>query len=141
MEACVAVIANSMTAFRSLFTTSSSRLSPQHQENSPPAKDRRVNGNQGPYVELPTVPSATLSGFRSMLRKDPFENRTATIHQDLHSSHPLTSFSGTSNTSNNRCIYPEDGSFHSQAELRVCVCFSNHIFDDLSLARHKAFLR
>ncbi|MCJ1430256.1 hypothetical protein MMC29_008173, partial [Sticta canariensis] len=75
MEGSIALIANSMTAFRSLFAASNSR-----NKNSPqnPAKPAgfRMRGRKGPpHVELPTLPTAKISGLRSMMLKDPFEDR------------------------------------------------------------------
>lgn len=75
MEACVALIANSMTAFRSLFAAGTSRIknSPQHQEK--PAELRMEYRKRPPHVDLPTLPTAKLSGLRSMMLQDPFEDR------------------------------------------------------------------
>lgn len=75
MEACVAVIANSMTAFRSLFATSTSQLgvSPPPQDDSEAIRMR--NRKRTPRIELPTTPTATISGLRSFMSKDPFEDR------------------------------------------------------------------
>lgn len=71
MEGCVAVMANSMTAFRSLFTTVNSK-GDSPQEQSPILKIRQRN--RSPQIDMPTMPSATFTGIRSMLRKDPFED-------------------------------------------------------------------
>ena len=73
MEACVAVIGNSMTAFRSLFSTSSSdaRISPQQ---NTPVLGRRGRGGV-PRIDLPTITTITLSGLKSLMDKDPFEDR------------------------------------------------------------------
>lgn len=75
MEGCIALIANSMTAFRSLFAASNSRNknSPQNQAKS--ADFRRGGQKQPPHVDLPTLPTAKFSGLRSLMLKDPFEDR------------------------------------------------------------------
>lgn len=75
MEACVAVMANSMTAFRPLFATSSSQLLvlPPPQDNSPPFQLR--HRKRTAQIELPTTPTATFSGLRSYMSKDPFKDR------------------------------------------------------------------
>lgn len=81
MEACVAVIANSMTAFRSLFAATTSRIknSPQRQEK--PTGIRMGHEKRPPQVDLPTLPTSKLSGLRSMMLKDPFEDHE-TIDSD-----------------------------------------------------------
>lgn len=75
MEACVAVIANSMTAFRSLFAASTSRI-----KNSPQHEGKPVGIGMGyqkrpPHIDLPMLPTAKISGLRSLMLKDPFEDR------------------------------------------------------------------
>lgn len=75
MEACVVVVANSMTALRSLFAPNNSRV-----KNSPPDQEkprmlRAGHRKQPPQVNLPTLPAAKLSGLRSMMLQDPFEDR------------------------------------------------------------------
>ncbi len=82
LEACVAIVANSMTAFRSLFTAGNSRarVSPQHQRNSLELLTRLLN--RAPYVELPTMPTATLLRLKSRMRHDHLVNRTVTCSGD-----------------------------------------------------------
>ncbi len=81
LEACVAIVANS-TAFRSLFTAGNSRarVSPQHQRNSLELLTRLLN--RAPYVELPTMPTATLLRLKSRMRHDHLVNRTVTCSGD-----------------------------------------------------------
>ena len=80
MEGCVALMANSMTAFRSLFTAGNSQGgSPQAEEKSPVLKIRQRK--RTPHVDLPTMPSATFTGIRSILRKDPFEDHDQAYHE------------------------------------------------------------
>ncbi|MCJ1361371.1 hypothetical protein MMC16_000470 [Acarospora aff. strigata] len=72
MEGCIAVIANSMTAYRALFAASSSQIgdSPRHEERSSALRNRypkRIPGG-----DLPTMPAPTFTGFKSMIQKDPF---------------------------------------------------------------------
>ncbi|MCJ1230794.1 hypothetical protein MMC12_007468 [Toensbergia leucococca] len=78
IEACVAVCANSMTAFRSLFVTASSRIrgSPHGEDLSPVHKPKQQRWV--PRIEMPTMPTATFSGMKSMMRKDPFEDHEMT---------------------------------------------------------------
>ena len=78
MEACVAVIANSIVAFRSLFAgkTSQSGASPQDREKS--AVRRLRQRKLTPNVNLPAVPSVIFSGLRSMMHKDPFADKETT---------------------------------------------------------------
>ena len=75
MEGCIALIANSMTAFWSLFAASNSRNknSPQNQAKS--AGFRMKGQKRPPHVELPTLTTSKISGLRSMMLKDPFEDR------------------------------------------------------------------
>lgn len=75
MEACVAVIANSMTAFRSLFATNSSRVKNSPQDQEKPRVLRAGRRRPPPQVNLPTLPAAKLSGLRSMMLQDPFDDR------------------------------------------------------------------
>jgi hypothetical protein len=69
MEACVAVMANSMTAFRSLFAPSRD-FDPSVADPTPPSPGSKKK--KTPNVQMPTMPSATFTGLRSFLRKDPF---------------------------------------------------------------------
>jgi hypothetical protein len=80
MEACVALIACSMTAFRGLFNNKGSRgakLSPFIQDKKSPLQtDTPSKGSeQTPQVEMPTMTKPEISGLRSMLMWDPFEDR------------------------------------------------------------------
>lgn len=105
MEACVALIANSMTAFRSLFaaTTSMIKNSPQHQEK--PAEFRMGYRKRAPHVDLPTLPTAKLSGLRSLMLQDPFEDReTMEVDGSLNQSgiHAAQSFDAASNHQTHR---------------------------------------
>ena len=75
MEACVAVIANSMTAFRSLFIGRISQAGGSPQDKEPPTERRVRQRKRVPHVTLPTMPSATFSGLRSLMHADPFEDK------------------------------------------------------------------
>ena len=78
MEACVAIMGNSMTAFRSLFSpnSSSAKISPQQ---NIPALGRR-GWRRVPRINLPTMTTFSLSGLRSLLDNDPFEDRVTTCN-------------------------------------------------------------
>ncbi|MCJ1261008.1 hypothetical protein MMC22_000872 [Lobaria immixta] len=113
MEACVAVIANSMTAFRSLFAATTSRIknSPQRQEK--PTGIRMGHEKRPPQVDLPTLPTSKLSGLRSMMLKDPFED-----HETIDSD-------GSVNRSGIQVTTPSDAtsSHHIQATHGVRLPF------------------
>lgn len=83
IEACVAVIGNSMTAFRSLFSTSSSSPRNLPPQNVPVLE--RVGRSPVPRIDLATMTTATLSGLKALLDKDPFENREMTEPDCLES--------------------------------------------------------
>lgn len=82
LEACVAIVANSMTAFRSLSTAghSRARVSPQHQRKSLKLLTKPLN--RAPYVELPTMPTATPLSLNSRMRHDHLVDRTVTCSGD-----------------------------------------------------------
>lgn len=103
MEACVALIANSMTAFRSLFAASTSRIKNSPQPQKEPAELRMGNRKLPPHVDLPTLPTAKISGLRSMMLQDPFEDRETTDSDStLNGSgvHVIKSFDATSSHQN-----------------------------------------
>lgn len=78
IEACIAVIMGSATAFRTLFVGENSRKTPEKKpsysvrlrflrKNNPTSeKSDWEDGNGG---HLPTVPSATLSGLRNFIHR------------------------------------------------------------------------
>jgi hypothetical protein len=66
MEACVALIACSMTAFRGLF---------KGKRRLPEVDSRSKESGQTPRVAMPHVTRPEISGLRSMLMWDPFEDR------------------------------------------------------------------
>lgn len=126
MEACVALIANSMTAFRSLFAASTSRFknSPQHQEK--PAELRMGHKKQPPHVDLPTLPTATFSGLRSMVLRDPFEDRQ-TVESDESLSRSgiqvSKSFNAASSHQTYRVSLPFSLRPHPQSFFFFVFCF------------------
>lgn len=77
IEACVAVSMISLTAFRSLFASDGSRPSdpkspPWRSFAAPKAqKPNRFETDEQNLHALPTIPSATLSGMRTMIRGRP----------------------------------------------------------------------
>ncbi|MCJ1318862.1 hypothetical protein MMC15_004194 [Xylographa vitiligo] len=105
MEACIAVMANSMTAFRSLFRVGLSKVrrSPRDPKNQSPLIETK---HQAPrhQVDLPTMPKPTLSGMRSLLHGDPFEDEdVADSERTLVASE---SWSGSSAEGNSWLIQP-----------------------------------
>ena len=66
MEACVALIACSMTAFRGLF---------KGKKRLPEVDSESKETGQTPRVAMPHVTRPEISGLRSMLMWDPFEDR------------------------------------------------------------------
>ena len=86
MEACVAVMANSGTVFPSLFAKGHSvlRASPQQENNSPSPRPRlRTPWSRHPQIDLQTLPTAALSGLRSFMFKDPFEDEEPTNDKEM----------------------------------------------------------
>ena len=68
VEACVAVCMVSITAFRSAFATEASNVKIRPWYSSAVAKLRRRTQQDRDLEFLPTIPSATLSGMRTIIR-------------------------------------------------------------------------
>ena len=86
-EACIAVLMVSCTAFRSLFIAGSAKPSPipvQKPYNrvlvSAPTKERW--GLSRVYGKLPSIPSATMTGIRTVIRRGGVATATATTTAD-----------------------------------------------------------
>ena len=86
MEACVAVIVVSLTAFRSVFVSSrTSRLNkaarPNWYSSTIAAIKRRKasdNTSLSSINDLPAIPSATLTGMRTYIAAEPFDEESRT---------------------------------------------------------------
>ncbi|MCJ1426921.1 hypothetical protein MMC29_004824 [Sticta canariensis] len=71
---CFALIASPMTAFRSLWVASTSRIKNLPQKHKKLVEHRMRYRKQSPHVDLPTLPTAKLSGLQSFLLTDPSED-------------------------------------------------------------------
>ncbi|MCJ1283213.1 hypothetical protein MMC26_002541 [Xylographa opegraphella] len=107
MEACIAVMANSMTAFRSLFRVGLSKVrkSPQDPKNQSPLVESSELKHR-PHVDLPTMPRAKLSGMRSLLFRDPFEDEDEDATDSERTLRTSQSWSGWS-TEGNSLVTPK----------------------------------
>lgn len=107
-EACVAVMANSMTAFRSLFATSNSQSGGLPPQQGLSSEVRFMQRKRVPRIDLPTVPTATISGLRSFISKDPFEDRAAVAKDgsgiQVTRSFQTSSSHGSQNPPSVRCL-------------------------------------
>ena len=90
MEACVAVMLVSVTAFRSFFVSSDSKQSPKKvaQINQQVSRKRPFDWTSTADHRLPKIPSATLTGLRTFVRGGPREDP---IYSTLDDSMQLTS--------------------------------------------------
>ena len=90
MEACVAVMLVSVTAFRSFFVSSDSKQSPKKvaQINQQVSRKRPFDWTRTADHRLPKIPSATLTGLRTFVRGGPREDP---IYSTLDDSMQLTS--------------------------------------------------
>lgn len=114
MEACVAVTANSMTAFRSLFTAHSSGVRNPPQDQEKPRVLRMGRQRRPAQVNLPTLPAAKLSGLRSMMLQDPFEDHEP-LNPESNMSPSLTQVANSLDTAT---------SHQSQSTNRVSALFN-----------------
>lgn len=90
MEACVAVLLVSFTAFRSFFISSEKKKAPK---KAPPisgqvSRRKPFNWGKPTGFRLPTIPSATLTGVRTLIRWGP---RQESVGSTLDESMQLTS--------------------------------------------------
>lgn len=90
IEACVAVLLVSFTAFRSFFISAQNKRAPK---KAPPisgqvSRRRPFNWGNPTGVRLPTIPSATLTGLRTFIRGGP---RRESVGSTLDESVQLTS--------------------------------------------------
>ena len=90
IEACVAVMLVSVTAFRSFFVSSDSKKSPKKiaPTNQQVSRKRPFDWTRTAGHRLPKIPSATLTGLRTFIRGDPRED---SIYSTLDDSMQLTS--------------------------------------------------
>lgn len=82
-EACIAVLMVSCTAFRSLFVTSSPKPSPvlRPEPKSSSLVNASTKGRWGltrVYGKLPSIPSATMTGIRTVIRRGGVATTTTT---------------------------------------------------------------
>ena len=91
IEACVAVMANSMTAFRSLFAAGTSRAAQSPDRPAAaviPSEMARYQKMRQPPLGSTSAFTATFSGLMSILHQDPFED-----HESLDAERTLTAVS------------------------------------------------
>ena len=90
VEACVAVMLVSVTAFRSFFVSSDSKQSPKKVApiNQQVSRKRPFDWTRTAGHRLPKIPSATLTGLRTFIRGG---HREDSIYSTLDDSMQLTS--------------------------------------------------
>ncbi|KAL8749804.1 MAG: hypothetical protein Q9184_006660, partial [Pyrenodesmia sp. 2 TL-2023] len=102
IEACVAVMLVSITTFRSFFVSTESRVSPRKRSptNGQVSRKPVVYWTKRAGITLPSIPSATLTGLRTFIRRDP-EHRTSdsllddTVTSSLTQDGAIQTFTGS----------------------------------------------
>ena len=122
-EACVAVIANSTTAFCSLFAKGNSLLRPPQQDNEVSHRSRPRSPH--PRTSLRTLPSVTLSGLKSFMLKDPFEV------ESMRDARETLAPSGNKETFALQ-VYPVNNTVSSDAQSshRVSICCFHYLISN-----------
>lgn len=88
MEACVAVMLVSVTAFRSFFVSKESRVSPRRRSptNGQVSRKPLVHWTKRAGIAIPSIPSATLTGLRTFIKGGAERGASGSLQADTMAS-------------------------------------------------------